>query len=87
MTSRRRTGPKIKPTSRRTIQDFEAAVRQHQEALGKSGFGAEERLFNARFALYELVQNLEAAIEALAFSPPRLTPPDASHHLPKEQIK
>jgi hypothetical protein len=61
--SKRRIGPKIKPTSKRTVQDFEKAVRQH-ELLGSTPpemwEQIKERYFETRFALYELIQQLEA---------------------------
>jgi hypothetical protein len=66
--SHRRVGPKIKPTSKRTVEDFEKAViRKNNLAHSSSPVQdqvreAEEALFNARFSLYELIQQLEERI-------------------------
>jgi hypothetical protein len=64
--SKRRIGPRIKPTSKRTIEDFERAVIARY-AVGQPGSGMQdllseydEKLFDARFSLYELIQQLEA---------------------------
>jgi hypothetical protein len=63
MSTRRKVGPKIKPTSKRTVQDFEKAVRRHEVAGSfppDQREVIEEQYFNARFSLYELIQQLEA---------------------------
>jgi predicted metal-dependent HD superfamily phosphohydrolase len=69
MSTRRKVGPRIKPTSKRTVQDFEKAVlfrdsifrTQNKDNPAAKGIleEAEEKLFNARFSLYELIQQLE----------------------------